>query len=88
VHCTCKLPLRLRVRGLKVLGFTSINSKLTAVTVAIMVMLICVVSAWWLAFSELKVNGPTYSRIVQTKDLVADRAGLGNSDSRISGFSA
>ena len=54
------------------LGSKTINGKLTIVTTAIVLMLICVVSAWWLAFSELKINGPTYGRIVQIKDLVAD----------------
>jgi len=55
-----------------VLGSATINGKLTAVAAAIILSLVCVVAAWWLAFSELKVNGPTYGRIVQTKDLVAD----------------
>jgi len=55
-----------------VLGSTTINGKLTAVAAAIILSFVCVVAAWWLVFSELKVNGPTYGRIAQTKDLVAD----------------
>jgi len=55
-----------------VFGSTTINGKLTAVAAAIILSLAGVVGAWWLAFSELKVNGPTYGRIAQAKDLVAD----------------
>jgi len=53
-------------------GSITINGKLAMIAAAIILSLVSVVAAWWMAFSELKVNGPTYGGIVQAKDLVAD----------------
>jgi methyl-accepting chemotaxis protein len=50
----------------------TIRGKLTFLAVAIPVAVGAVSTGWWSALNTLKVNGPVYARIVETKDLVAD----------------
>ena len=50
----------------------SIKSKLVFIAIALPLAIIAVSTLWWVAFNQLKVNGPVYSKIVQSKDLVAD----------------
>ena len=52
--------------------FKTIKSKLLALAIISIVALTGIVGGWWIAFNNLKVNGPEYERIVQVKDLVAD----------------
>ncbi|WP_161539755.1 methyl-accepting chemotaxis protein [Paramagnetospirillum kuznetsovii] len=54
------------------MSLTTIRSKLSALAIAVTLALGAISVAWWAAFAELKVNGPTYGRVVQVKDLVAD----------------
>ena len=54
------------------IGLNSIKSKLLALAIVTSVAIGGVVAGWWVAFNQLKVNGPVYARIVQVKDLVAD----------------
>jgi len=53
-------------------GLITLRGKLASLAAAVALALVGVAGAWGLAFGELKVNGPVYGRIVQTKDLVAD----------------
>lgn len=50
----------------------SIKSRLMFIAIALPLAIIAVSSLWWVAFNQLKVNGPVYGKIVQSKDLVAD----------------
>ncbi|MDO8606335.1 MAG: methyl-accepting chemotaxis protein [Phaeospirillum sp.] len=50
----------------------SIKGKMLALALVTTIAIGGVVAGWWIAFNQLKVNGPVYARIVQVKDLVAD----------------
>ena len=54
------------------MSLSTIRGKLLALAIAVTLALGAISIAWWTAFAELKVNGPTYGRVVQVKDLVAD----------------
>lgn len=54
------------------MSLSTIRGKLLALAIAVALALGAISVAWWSAFAELKVNGPTYGRVVQAKDLVAD----------------
>jgi len=50
----------------------TIRSRLIGLAVIVLVAIAGIVATWWVAFNQLKVNGPIYQQVVQTKDLVAD----------------
>ncbi|MGE5505186.1 MAG: methyl-accepting chemotaxis protein [Actinomycetota bacterium] len=54
------------------LGLGTIRKTMLALAAVIAVTTAAIVAGWWVAFDTLKVNGPVYSRIVLTKDLLAD----------------
>jgi len=50
----------------------TIQQRLMALTIGMVIAILVIVGSWWAAFSKLKINGPIYSEIVEVKDLVAD----------------
>ncbi len=54
------------------LGRLSISQKLVAVVVAPLLLLAALTGFGFTVFQKVKVNGPEYAKIIDTKDLVAD----------------
>ncbi|CAA7617045.1 Methyl-accepting chemotaxis protein [Candidatus Terasakiella magnetica] len=53
-------------------GIVSIRGRMLGLALVTAIAIVAIVAGWWVAFNDLKVNGPVYSRIIQVKDLVAD----------------